>query len=88
MNVQKARLPSASRPWLTPAAARPGLMAPRSASMALGSLCEYMGHLRYRWVKKIGRLRGSCGKPREQVYSCARLYSARACMYFVACATR
>ena len=29
-----------------------------------------------------------CGKPREQVYSCARLYSARACMYYVACATR
>ena len=30
----------------------------------------------------------TCGKPREQVYSCARLYSARACMYYVACATR
>ena len=33
MNVQKARSPSASRPWPPPAAARPGLvMAPRSAS--------------------------------------------------------
>ena len=32
--------------------------------------------------------RGGCGKPREQVYSCARLYSARTCMYYVACATR
>ena len=32
--------------------------------------------------------RSGCGKPREQVYSCARLYSARACMYYVACATR
>ena len=33
-------------------------------------------------------IRASCGKPREQVYSCARLYSARTCMYDVACATR
>ena len=32
MIVQKARSPSASRPWPPPAAARPGLMAPRSAS--------------------------------------------------------
>ena len=35
MNVQNARSPSASRPWPPPAAARPGLMAPRSASLAL-----------------------------------------------------
>ena len=32
---QKARSPSASPPWPPPAAARPGLMAPRSAWMAL-----------------------------------------------------
>ena len=37
MNVQKARSPSASRrsPWPLPAAARPGLMAPRSKVAAL-----------------------------------------------------
>ena len=37
MIVQKARSPSASRscPWPLPAAARPGLVAPRSASIAL-----------------------------------------------------
>ena len=44
MIVQKARSPSASRPWPPPAAAWLGLMAPRSASMALqastpGELC-------------------------------------------------
>jgi len=37
---------------------------------------------------ELGTEPASCGKPREQVYSCARLYSARACMYYVACATR
>ena len=39
------------------------------------------------WVT-LPSLDDPCGKPREQVYSCARLYSARACMYYVACATR
>ena len=52
MNVQKARSPSASRPWPPPAAARPGLMAPRSASMALqasapGELRGALGRLGY-----------------------------------------
>ena len=54
MNVQKARSPSASRPSPSPAAARPGLMAPRSASMALqalglapGELCGALGRLGY-----------------------------------------
>ena len=52
MNVQKARSPSASRPWPPPAAARPGLMAPRSASMALqasapGKLRGALGRLGY-----------------------------------------
>ena len=52
---KKARSPSASRPWPPPAAARPGLMAPRSASMALqasapGELCGALGRLGYLWL--------------------------------------
>ena len=52
MIVEKARSPSASRPWPPPAAARPGLMAPRSASMALqasapGELRGALGRLGY-----------------------------------------
>ena len=49
-NVQKARSPSASRPWppprptRQPPAARPGLMAPRSVSMALQA--SALGELR------------------------------------------
>ena len=49
---QKARSPSASRPWPPPAATRPGLVAPRSASMALqasasGELRGALGRLGY-----------------------------------------
>ena len=52
MIVQKARSPSASRPWPPPAAAWLGLMVPRSASMALqasapGELRGALGRLGY-----------------------------------------
>ena len=47
---------SASRPWPLPAAARPGLMAPRSASMALQASAS-------------GELRGALGR---LGYLCAR----------------
>ena len=49
INVQKARSLSASRLWPLPAAARPGLMAPRSASMALQASAP-------------GELRGALGR--------------------------
>ena len=47
-----AQTSAASRPWPSPAAARPGLMAPRSASMALqasapGELRGALGRLGY-----------------------------------------
>ena len=69
MIVQKARSPSTSRPWPPPAAALPGLMAPRSASMTLQASAP--GELR----GALGRLGYLCARGAKAIFVVAADHS-------------
>ena len=76
MNVQKARSLSTSRPWPPPAAARPGLMAPRSASMALKASAP--GELR----GALGRLSYLCAGGAKALFVAAADHSTLECTLY------